>query len=304
MQESTEQRCGLLPADAQAPKVLEPGDGALDGPRSRQALQRAAILRDVLGSAIRAVRRNQLHAALGQVGVQRVAVEGRVADDARRRFARQHEVEQPLHQAAFVPLGRGGIDRHGQAAGIHLDHDFHAFSDFSVADPVSPAAGLAEGRVDEALVHAVLPALLDAAAGRTHHPLEEPSTHQFLEPAVHRALAAEFARQVFPLRTVVQHPEDAAQRSDLDRLIAEEAFKIAQEAFKKVTEAQRALIQRWFREFVDKGLKGIPEGITKETLEAYLRLIRANELRGNINDRVRERIRRIEEALREAGGCK
>ncbi len=111
--------------------------------------------------------------------------------------------------------GAAGRDRDGETAGIDKHHDFHAFSGLGNADAISPAAGLAEGRIDEALVEAVAVALLDEFARIAHEVLEHTLLHPEREPAVDRALGTEPPRQVLPLRTVIKDPEDAAERGTL-----------------------------------------------------------------------------------------
>jgi len=119
--------------------------------------------------------------------------------------------KQPLHQPALVPVGRGGVDGHRQAAGVHPKQDFHAFSDLRATGPVTTAASLAEGGVDEALLEPVRPTLLDPPAGPLHDPLEDALADPALESAVHGAPGTEAPRQILPLGAIVQHPEGAGQ---------------------------------------------------------------------------------------------
>src|SRR5574341_478273 len=91
MKERLIDRERAVPAHSQAPEVPEPGERALDGPASSVAPQRPAVLRRRF-AAVRAVRRDQLDAALGQLSAQRVAVVAAVGDDPRRFLSRSARV--------------------------------------------------------------------------------------------------------------------------------------------------------------------------------------------------------------------
>lgn len=151
MQESLEETSRLLPADAESAVVLEPRDGAFDGPSAAVAAE-VSVLREILGASVRPVRRDQVRALAGELIVQRVAVVRLVADDAAGRHAGEHELKEALHQRALVRRGRGPVDRHRQPAGVDEHHDFHALSGLGDADPIPAALGFAERRVDEALL--------------------------------------------------------------------------------------------------------------------------------------------------------
>lgn len=217
MEEPLEEHGGLLPADAEPAVVLEPGDGAFDGPPTSIASEHSPVLRDVLRLAIAPMRRDEVAAHAGELIVERVAVVGLVAADAIGRHACEHEVEEALDELALVGRGRRGVDGHGQAAGIDQHHDFHAFSGFGDADAIAAALGLAEGGIDEALVKPVAVTFIDEASGFTHDPLEDAGLGPGGKPAMDRALAAEASGQVLPLGTVVEDPEDALERTTLVR---------------------------------------------------------------------------------------
>ena len=102
---------GLLPADAQAAKVLHPANGAFNGPAAGVASQRSAVLRDILRLPIGSVWSNHLDALPGHFLVQSIAVVRPVTDDPLRHRFGQHEVKQPLGQAALVRGRRAGGHR-------------------------------------------------------------------------------------------------------------------------------------------------------------------------------------------------
>lgn len=181
MEEGLEEDGRFLVADAEPAEVLEPRNGAFDGPAALVAPERAAVLGGVRGRAAPAVRGDHLDALLGQVVVEQVAVVGLVADDALGVPGGEHEVKEALHQPGFVGAGAARGHRDGQAAGVHEHHDFHAFSGLGDAEAVAAAAGLAEGRVDEALVEAVAAALLEERPRVAHDALEDALARPALE---------------------------------------------------------------------------------------------------------------------------
>ncbi len=208
MKKSAEECCRFLPADAKPAVILQPADGAFDDPAALVSAEGSAILSLVLGSPVAAMRRDEFDALLGEFVSQRIAVIGHVADQPFGVFIREHEVEHGLDQLAFMRLRRTCGDRHGQAASIDHDHDFHAFSDFRAADAVAAAPCFAEGAVDETFIDAIAIALFNTATGVAHEPLEESLAGPLLEPAMHGTLAAELSWKILPLRAVVEYPED------------------------------------------------------------------------------------------------
>jgi hypothetical protein len=75
---------GFFPPDAKPSEVLQPGNGALDGPSSLISPKAASILRCILGSAIASMRSDQFDALLSQGPIQSVAVISLVADHSLR----------------------------------------------------------------------------------------------------------------------------------------------------------------------------------------------------------------------------
>jgi hypothetical protein len=76
-----------LIARHEAPEVLQPCEEPFDLPAATVAAELSAVLCDV--PARRAVWGDELDAALGELGVQGVAVVTAVADDARRQSAQK-----------------------------------------------------------------------------------------------------------------------------------------------------------------------------------------------------------------------
>ena len=194
MEEALEEGAGLFPADAQSAVVLEPRDGPFDRPATLVATQAPPVLRRALRPAVGAVRRDHKSCVAGQLIVEFVAVVGLVADESLGRVGGEDEVKQALHQLGFVRRGRGGVDRHRQTVRIDKHHDFHAFSGLGQAHAIAATFGLAEGRVDEALVEPVLPAVLKEPSRVAHDRLKHAGSDPSTEPSVNGTLRTEAPR--------------------------------------------------------------------------------------------------------------
>lgn len=155
------------------------------------------------------MRRDEFDASIGESSVERIAVVGFVTDDPFGQGLGNHEVEELLSKMTFGSTGRGGVDRGGKPVSIDQHHDFHAFADSREADLIASTLRLGEGAVDEALVESVAVALFDETSSRAQNVLENSFFRPSLEPTMDSALAAETSRKVFPLRAVVEHPEDS-----------------------------------------------------------------------------------------------
>jgi len=209
MQHTFEHDGRFFPADAQAPVVLQPTDGAFNDPTSFVSSQRAAVLCFAVGLAIAAMGSDQFNPIRSQSLIERIAVIRLVTDDPFGPSIGEHEVEQLLHELAFMWVGRTGIDRDGQALRVDQHHDFHAFSCLRAADAIAAASGFGERAIDETLVEFVAVAFLNARAGVAHERFEDIVLDPTFEPSMHGALAAESSWQVLPFGTVVENPEDA-----------------------------------------------------------------------------------------------
>lgn len=209
MKEALKEKLRSLPSDTKPPEMLEPCDRSLYLPPASVAPQWAAVLSLVLGATIGTVGSDHFAAQLLHLGVESVAVVRLVADDPRRDLGRKHEVKHLLHELALVSVRRSRVDRHRQAPGIDQHHDFHAFSDLRASNAVSSALGLAERRIDEALVEVVTTPFLDAPTRVAHDGFKHTRLDPVLEPSVHRTLGTELPRQILPLRTAIEDPEDA-----------------------------------------------------------------------------------------------
>ena len=212
MKKSLESELGFFPADAKAPVILQPCDCALDRPSPFVTTQGAAVLRD---EAVGTVGSDYFHSLQGEFFIQSVAVVGLVADDSLGQLGTEHEAEEFLDQAAFMRVGRSGADRQRQPLGIDQNHDFHSFAGLGAADACAPALCFGEGSIHKAFVEAEAALFFDHAPHGAHGVVEDPGFHPAQKPPVHAALGAEASGQVFPLRPVVQDPEDSGQGTPL-----------------------------------------------------------------------------------------
>lgn len=214
MKKALEQAGGLLPADAQASEVLKPTEGAFHRPPPLVTAKRPTVLSD---GAIGSIGCDHLNVLSRERGIERVTVVSFVTDDARRRLAGDHEVEQSLHQPALVRPCLGGVGRHGQTLGVNQQHDLYALSHSGDANTITTLACLAERGVNEALVEFEAAAPLNASARLAHDALENSGLRPPVKPVMHCALRPELRRQVLPLGAIVQDPEDTLHHLALVR---------------------------------------------------------------------------------------
>ena len=80
--ESSEERGMLFVASQESAVITEPGNGALDDPSAAIAAQRPAILSQVLGPTVGAVRRDHFDAQFCEGLIKGVAIITLVSDEA------------------------------------------------------------------------------------------------------------------------------------------------------------------------------------------------------------------------------
>ena len=117
-------------------EVLQPGEEAFNLPAAAVAAELSAVLGDV--PAVRAMWRDELDPALGQLGIQGVAVVSAVADDARWQLP-----EEPALQGVFDERYFAGIctcDSNGErkTSAVCECHDLGAFAFAGEADGEAP----------------------------------------------------------------------------------------------------------------------------------------------------------------------
>jgi len=104
MKEALEQAGGFFPSDAQAAEVLQPTDGAFDGPAAFMPTEGAAVLSGCSFS-VRTMGSDQLDSRFGKQSVERIAVVGFVSDHALGQIRADQEIEQALDGVTFVRAG-------------------------------------------------------------------------------------------------------------------------------------------------------------------------------------------------------
>ena len=125
-----------LIAGHQATGVLEPGEEALDLPATAVAAELATVRR--LVPSRRAVWGDELDAALGHAGVQRVAIVPAIADDPRGQPSQEASLPCGLDERDF-----GGVctcDRNGErkTSTVCACHDLGALPFAGEADAGAP----------------------------------------------------------------------------------------------------------------------------------------------------------------------
>src|SRR5262249_43554303 len=140
---------GFFPADTESAEVLEPGDGAFDGPAFLVSSQWPSVLSL---RAITAVGSDHFHSHLRHLLIKHVAVVSFVANQALGDLSGHHEIKESLNQMALVRGRRRAVRGHRQTFAINHNHDFDALSNTGAADPIAAALGFSKGPIHEAFV--------------------------------------------------------------------------------------------------------------------------------------------------------
>lgn len=208
MKEALKSEERFFPPNAEATVVLEPGDGAFDGPAPFISTEGTSILSH---GSLGTIGRDHFDTIRGKLGVKLIAVVGFVTNDALGLIGGEHEAKELLDQAAFSPVGGGSADGQRQSLGIDQDHDFDSLANPCATNAVASTFGLGEGSINETFVEPVAPLFFDKPAHRAHNVLEDSCLDPGEEPAMHAALGTEAFGQILPLGPVVEHPEYACQ---------------------------------------------------------------------------------------------
>jgi hypothetical protein len=206
VKETLEGEMRFFPANAKSSIVLEPGDGAFDGPASFGASQGSAVLGL---RAIEPVGGDHLDSLSGQELVETVTIVSFVTDDSRRCGLRNHETKELLDEMAFGGVGRGAASRHRQPLSVNQDHDLDALADPSATDAIAATLGFGKSAIDETFVEAEPPGVFHTATSGSHQGLENTGINPLEKPAVNRALRTKTGRKVLPFRSVIEHPKNA-----------------------------------------------------------------------------------------------
>ena len=132
VKEAGKVRAAALVARDEAPRVLEPGEEALDSPAAFVAPERAAVLGQI--DAIASMRRNQLDVVRGEGAVERVAVIGRVPDEPRGVVGEEAGIQRRFDERDFVRRGRGDSNGDRKTSAVCNGHDLGALAALRLAD--------------------------------------------------------------------------------------------------------------------------------------------------------------------------
>src|SRR2546423_14693836 len=127
----------IVEARRHAAEVLKPCVQPLDLPAALVAPQLPAVLRPRL-LPVRAVRRDQLDAARGQLGVERVGVVSLVADQSVRLSGDETLNESFSDKGDFIRASRRRVDGEWKTSIVCHHHEFRAFAPLSLTDGAPP----------------------------------------------------------------------------------------------------------------------------------------------------------------------
>ena len=121
--ESSEERGMLFVASQESAVITEPGNGALDDPSAAIAAQRPAILSQVLGPTVGAVRRDHFDAQFCEGLIQDVAIITLVSDEAFWLKVSLDEAQGLLDHRGLTDAGC--IQRESQGNSLGINHKLH-----------------------------------------------------------------------------------------------------------------------------------------------------------------------------------
>lgn len=124
-------------ADKDATEMLNPADGAFDSVSPFVAAEPAAVLSARLG-AVRAMRTNELNAALQKAGPQGIAIGCQVIEEVFGQPPQLPLSEQRFDQRDFVRTGTGNVGAPGETLMIDQEQQLGAFAALRLADTSPP----------------------------------------------------------------------------------------------------------------------------------------------------------------------
>ena len=128
----------IFPANDYPTKVMQPREQTLNLPATPVAAQHATVLCG-FPAARRLVRRDQLDAeVLANPCVQRIAVVGAIADQARGSFGKEASLNGGFDEFCFMRRSAGHVHGERKTMAVADRHDFAAFAAASRADSRAP----------------------------------------------------------------------------------------------------------------------------------------------------------------------
>ena len=125
-------RAAALVARDEAPRVLEPGEEALDFPAPFVAPEGPAVLGQI--HPVPPMGRDQFNLERCEGTVERVAVVGGVADDAVRVVSEKAGIQGLFDELGFVRRGRGDGNGDRKTSAVCQGHDLGALAALRLAD--------------------------------------------------------------------------------------------------------------------------------------------------------------------------
>lgn len=127
---------------------MQPTDGAFNSPAATVATEFATVLGGRL-LPIFAMRGDKIDPATTKPRTQRVAIRGRIVDEATEFSSQDPFFEQRLDERYFVRTGAGCVRAEGKTTAIDKDHDLRPLAAFRLADLFAPF--FAEANVPSAI---------------------------------------------------------------------------------------------------------------------------------------------------------
>src|SRR6476661_1247773 len=193
--ESSEERGLLFVASQESAVITEPGNGALDDPSAAIAAQRPAILSQVLGPTVGAVRRDHFDAQFCEGLIQGVAIITLVSDEAFWRKVSLDEAQGLLDHRGLTDAGC--IQRESQGNSLCINHKLHlrSFTFARQTNRGSSALGRGKSGIHKALFQ-VDSTLFDQLTDSSKDTPEGIGLTPLLQIVVHCALGRKGSRQV------------------------------------------------------------------------------------------------------------
>lgn len=118
-------------------EVLNPADGALHAVASLIAAEPAAVLGGRLG-AVRAMRTNELDAAVEELGSQWIAVGCQIVQQMLRQASQLAGLQKRFNQRDFVRAGAGDVGAPGQTLLIDEQQELGSLATLCLANAIAP----------------------------------------------------------------------------------------------------------------------------------------------------------------------
>jgi hypothetical protein len=196
-----------LVAHDQATEVTQPGKEPLDLSASLVPAQRATILR-LESNAAAPRRRDHLNAKVGQRGIEWIGIVGTIADEPSRQLGYEAGIEGRSDESHLVMRSRGGTGGERKTKTVCHCHELRPFAPLGRSHTFAPFFRHHKRAVDETFREIEFAPLFEIAGHCLLYPLERALTHPALEAAVAGLVRRLPLRQIRPLGSGSQNPEN------------------------------------------------------------------------------------------------